>query len=151
MNLNNPKALLIALAVVIGVIFITILVILPRSPRPAAGPSSSPQATLTYTGTDAMIEQGLTQNQVEDVKLAFHTFFTTKKQSPSSVDFTNVNHEHNSDTGLDKMLFDVAVDKKPAYQARIEYTDLDTIQLFVITNGQEIFNSGPVKINSSGS
>jgi hypothetical protein len=155
--MNNPKVLIAAAGGAIILIIIVVVLTLPGAKKapgqdtawstPTPTVSSAPAETV-YNGTTGFMDQGLTKTQLESVKFAVYRFITDKGLNVSEVTFTGVDHQHLG-ISQDRMVFALAFDGAQTYQGRIEYSDLETIRLFLNSGGQQVFDSGPVSVQTN--
>jgi hypothetical protein len=104
-----------------------------------------------FLGIDKLVNHGLTDEQQANLKKAIINYSAAHNNSVKEVSF-DVDHittQHPDSTFL--MFVDVKFNRKDIYQAKIDYSDLTAIQLYLIDQKSQavIFDSGVVD-NSQG-
>ncbi len=104
-----------------------------------------------YLGISILIDHGVTYDQIGDLKKAFYAF---SKKSPVRIkevsikvsSIRNAPHNAESESTVDTIYFDVVMDRKTTYQAKFEYSNLNTAQLYLYQDGSKsiFFDSGKI-------
>jgi hypothetical protein len=108
-----------------------------------------------YLGISNLVDAGLTDDQLLRLKYAFNNYFTQSKKNAKevSIDVNSIVHgPHNPNSNSPFSLnFNVTVDRSKTLKAKIEYTGLEDIRLFLYdqkTNTQ-IYDSTPLGTDTS--
>jgi hypothetical protein len=106
--------------------------------------------SLLYLGFDKLLNHGLTFKQLNNLKSAFGNY--SSKQSPQikevTIDVDHITSQYNPSSGDDNfyILFSGLFDRKTAYRAKIQYSNITDIRLFLLdVAGNQLFDSGVVK------
>ncbi|MBX4190483.1 hypothetical protein KW794_00145 [Candidatus Saccharibacteria bacterium] len=101
--------------------------------------------TPIYLGFDKLIDHGVSYDQVGNLKTAFYQYSKTKN-SPIKEVSLDVDHIKSIKEGRNFYLtFKVVFDRKDIYQAKLDYTGLSAIRLYLYDNsGNLIFDSQSV-------
>jgi hypothetical protein len=160
LNILNNRKVLLALGAIVIIILVLVFTAIrgsqsPNGRVPKYTPTPTPTPTpvsvtteATYTGTNAFIKSGLTNDQVDSLKFALRQFFNSANLKPKKVDLTALNQRINRSTGIGSMSFNITLDQTTTYQGSITYPDIQTIDLTVLQDNKQIFNSGPVKFTN---
>ena len=103
--------------------------------------------TPVYLGFDKLIDHGLSFDQLNNIKTAFYSY--SKKQGQPfkeiSVDVDHISLEHDPKVHNSPllMLFDVQFDRKEILKAKIDYSKLSSVRLYLINpaNDQVVYDS----------
>lgn len=107
---------------------------------PARLPSPS---TITFQGTNSLIEQGLTTDQIETLEQAFFDF--KQRAQVVTINSSSLYIEgHNPEDPYFSMSFRVTVDATQ-YRAVIHYADLVNVDLFLYKNGNDLVFDSTVR------
>lgn len=106
-------------------------------------------AVIAIQGSSALINHGVTSQQLNNLKLAFFNFFQSKHLEVRGLVLSNVvksPHDPNSATTVDTISFIVTLDNKTIYNGRIDYSNLSTIRLYLYdnNNGALVYDSGNI-------
>jgi hypothetical protein len=127
--------------------------------RLTADPQDTPQpyraSTIAIANSSLITDRGVTTDQMDLLKVAFWNYFHSVNQEQRSLTVTNltkVPHDHYSTS--DTVNFDVLIGDKLTYKAKLVYSDLTNIRLYLSNpaNGALIFDSQlitPDSINST--
>ncbi len=100
-----------------------------------------------FLGIDKLLDHGLTFEQLNALKDTFTAYAKTKTPpiQEISVDVDHITLQHNKSlpNAPFDMMFDVKFDRKDVVKAKVEYTDLIHIRLFLMdsASGKTIFDS----------
>jgi hypothetical protein len=131
----------------------TVLIEKKRSVAVSLSPAASPKLpsvnSVSFFGTSALTDLGISPSQIDMLKLDFFHF----KTSPSAVNIDSQSVQTLPHKLGDPFVitFDVTVDSKP-YKAKITYSNLQNIllQLYNPQNGQLVYDSSQVYDSSPG-
>jgi hypothetical protein len=103
---------------------------------------------ISFTGTDSLVKYGVSLTQVDDLKQAVFQF--APKTRTAAIDASSVKpvpHNPNSSAKFDTINFSIKLDSA-AYAARIEYSDLTVLRLYLSdAGGKIVFDSGNVSLD----
>lgn len=111
---------------------------------PGKGPDTfnSYESLPIYLGFDALIDQGMTLEQLSALKLAFYEYSRTLSQPIKEISLAVDNIDTEREGSIWYISFPVRFDRQRDYKAKVDYTDLDTIRLYIYNNsGQVVFDS----------
>ena len=122
-----------------------------RTPENFAGNAEGP----VYLGFSKLLDIGLTTYQLDAVKYTFEQYGRTSNQKIEEVSLT-VNslatERHNEEDPIpkDKVFFDVTINRKQTFKARVDYFDLTSVQLYLSDpkTGKVIYDSKVIDQNS---
>lgn len=103
-----------------------------------------------YLGNEALLDHGVTITQVGDYKFALYQFLKTNKikATEASIVVDSVVKppiDPNRTTDTLTIYFNVVINRKTAYNATLDYSNLDTANLKLTDNtGAQVYDSGPV-------
>ena len=95
-----------------------------------------------YLGFDALIDQGMTLEQLSTLKLAFYNYSQTLPKPIKEISLAVDSIDTEREGSIWYISFPVRFNRQTDYQAKVDYTDLDTIRLYLSDNdGQVLFDS----------
>lgn len=102
-----------------------------------------------YLGTANLLDYGLSDVQIQDVKYAFYkyTTSTTPKimQVSVSKNITSIPHDRNDVNSKFGLTFNVVFDNKTTLKATLNYFNTDSIELFLYDSSNQLkFDSGSI-------
>jgi len=103
--------------------------------------------TPVYLGVTGFLDNGLTTEQLNDVKYAFYKYATSTTPKIKQVSFTKDSFKATPPdaNGKTTMTFDVVLDNKPKMHGSILYYNTDTIELTLQdASNNKIFESGVI-------
>lgn len=111
--------------------------------------SSLPQTPPTYYGTDDLLNIGLSSDQLNSVEYAFGQYFRSAKKTVKRIDISSVqavSRNPNDPSPLNTVNFNVTFNTNDSYQARVDYSSITTIHLYLYnpTNNALVYDSGDV-------
>jgi Bacterial Ig-like domain len=104
------------------------------------------KANIGFVGTDALLNDGVTLGQENDLEQAFFNFEPdTKAVVIDTTTITPIARDPNSADPGDSITFAVTVDNHP-YNATINYSNVTVLQLLLVdqATGKQVFDSGNI-------
>jgi len=151
MKFTNPKFIAIGIALLV-IVIVVIATVTASSKPPTASPSPSPTG-LTFANTDVLLQNGLTVEQLEDLKFALYNYYKNFDYKVTTITFGSVSTVHDKDSAdaSDIMSLTIGFNDKITYGAKLNFSSLRQIQLTLVdkTTGQPIYNSGPTHIQQA--
>lgn len=166
---NSRRRLIMVIAIgsaVLIIIATTAIVISSSVKKPSgqttteATPSDTPEPTPTpqdaakapsqpdFIGLDGLLDIGVADDQITDLKYAFSKFATANKKSVDTIAITQVVaavHDPGSASTIFTVTFNADLDGT-SYNAKYNYSDLTAGQLFLSQSGKQIFDSGIIDV-----
>lgn len=103
-----------------------------------------------FLGTDALLNNSLTDTQVGDYKFAIYQYFKQANIKSTEVSIA-VNtiavppHDPNSASTTQTITFNIVVNRKDTYRVSMDYSNFDTVDLRLADNtGKQLYDSGTV-------
>lgn len=101
---------------------------LPNTPEGEGGP--------VLLGISKLLDFGLSKDQLDGLKIAFKNFSQLSKPAYKEISITVKSivvapRDRESNETTERMSFDVMVDRKQAFFAKLEYFDLTAVRLYV--------------------
>jgi hypothetical protein len=119
----------------------------PPDPTPNDNkPAQTVQGEPTYKGFDELLENGVSTEQIENIKLAIGRYLTSAKKQPQTISVNDVSTQYSQTSPASIATFTVAFDDQ-FYSARMDYNNTATIRLTLTEtfgSKKQIFDSGPV-------
>lgn len=108
---------------------------------------------IAIAGSSELINDGLSSEQLIALKQAFFQYFQANKQEVRGMSVTNITktlHDHAAGD-YSSLNFDVTLDNKTAYKAKVVMINLTAIQLTLFDNsGAKLFDSGTIDSHTQG-
>lgn len=107
----------------------------------------TPSDTPVYLGFDKLLDYGLGSDQLKNVETAFYTYSQAQTtqigQVSIDVDHISTQHDPNNPNSLFDINFNVQFDEKNIYKAKVEYSGLDDVRLYLTDSktGKIIYDS----------
>jgi hypothetical protein len=104
----------------------------------------SDAASPIYLGFDKLVGQGMTYDQIGNLKIALDNYSKTI-QPPIKEVSLDVDHiKAQRDNGTFYLILNLVFDRQKVYMAKVDYTGLNTIHLYLSDAGKQVFDSGLV-------
>lgn len=106
-----------------------------------------------FLGLHELLNQGMTQDQLDSLKDNFYEYSKTLKESIKEVsinvaEVTSERKDVNNKTRF-FLYFEVKFDRKDIYKATVDYTGLDSVTLILTDSfGKEIYDSAKVELEA---
>jgi hypothetical protein len=107
-------------------------------------------ATPIYLGFDKLLDHGMTFDQEGNLKTAFDNFSKTRPKpiSQVSIDVDNITAQRDNSSFF--LFFNVMVDRSDVFKAKVDYTGLSTIRLYLSdSKGNLVYDSQPVNTQAA--
>jgi hypothetical protein len=106
------------------------------------------QGEPSYKGFDPMIEEGVTNEQIESTKIALSKYFAALDKPVAIVEISDVDvvaHDRNSTSDSDIVNFAILYNGN-LVKAKLEYSGSETarVYLYDMSSNKQLFDSGPV-------
>jgi hypothetical protein len=115
-----------------------------KTPDTYGTPSDRP----LYLGFDKLIDHGMSFNQVNNLEVAFYQYSKIKaiKEVSIDVDHVTTKYDPSDPSGNFLIFFKVMFNRKDINQAKVEYSGLDGVRLYLTEpgSGKLIFDSGTI-------
>ncbi len=103
-----------------------------KAPENFGGTADHP----VYLGFSKLLDIGVSKYQLEALKYAFEQYGKSSNQSPKEVSLTvdsihSTLHNPSDPNSKDTVTFDVTLDRKQAYKAKVEYSDITAVRLYL--------------------
>jgi len=98
-----------------------------------------------FLGFDSFLSHGMTADQLKSLEMAVENYSQTKNNSIKevTVDVDNITSQHTPSQFL--MLFRIKFNRKDIYNAKVDYSDLTSVQLQLMnSDGSKVYDSGSV-------
>lgn len=122
-----------------------------KTPENYGGNAEGP----VYLGFSKLLDVGVSKFQLDAVKYAFEQFGQannkTIREVSLTVDSLNVTpHDPKNSDSKDTAYFDVTLDRKENYKARVEYFDISAVRLYLTDpkTGKIVYDSKTIDRNS---
>lgn len=173
MQYQNRRRLLFLIATAFLILLIIVIFLVSRSSKPDVNngvyhdplshetvtdtPGKSPESTGStvdypvFLGFDKLIDYGLTNTQLQELNQAFYNYShkLPKPVEEVSIDVDHITSQHDPKVHKSPfvLLFKVRFDRKNDYNAKVSYTDIESLrlQLSTVDTNKTIYNSGVIR------
>lgn len=149
------KRAITIIAILLVLIFVFVIVRSYFSSGSNNSGSPLPNATTSpsYT-TTALINNGVTSQQLSNFEQVFNQYLSTQNKTPSTINFTSiVRQPTNPATSIpfSELDFTIQLDGKDTYRAKLDSYSLSEIRLYLYSpsNNKQLYDSQDVGASSS--
>ncbi len=145
---NNRKIIMIvAVAILIALAAFITITSSPSGSKVGSTPSPTPGPGVQYSGTDALIRQGVSSNNLENLKFAIFKF----NRDAKTVTIANADHAHSmapDGAAIDSVAFDITIDQT-TYKGDLLSVGLESAKLTLKDPKTKtlVYDSGVVKVD----
>ncbi len=109
--------------------------------------------SITYEGTNTLLDHGISATQVNDLKQALFNFTQIQHKTVSTVTLTNpvfIPFDPHGTSGVASSTFSVTFDSGSPYNATFSFSGLSTGRLLLVTptSGQQVYDSGDIDLQN---
>jgi hypothetical protein len=120
---------------------------------PVDVPEAYSSGVIAIAGSSLIAERGVTEIQMGLLKLGFFRYFQASKQEVRALTVSNLTKvPHVKSSTSDTLNFDVSIKDKLTYKAKLVYSDLTTVRLYLYNPSTNalIYDSQPLNQNTTG-